>query len=86
MFYIKTSCLEERDSLIRHLKEQGISAVFHYVPLHSAAAGSRYGRFHGEDRYTTRESQRLLRLPMYYGLTLEEVDYVAEQIDRFYRK
>ena len=86
MFYIKTQDLEERDALIRHLKEQGISAVFHYVPLHSAAAGSRYGRFHGEDRYTTRESQRLLRLPMYYGLTLDQVDRVTEQIDRFYRK
>ncbi|MBQ9060687.1 MAG: dTDP-4-amino-4,6-dideoxygalactose transaminase [Firmicutes bacterium] len=86
MFYIKAADLEERDALIRHLKEQGISAVFHYVPLHSAAAGSRYGRFHGEDRYTTKESQRLLRLPMYYGLSLEDVDYVTDQIDRFYRK
>ena len=86
MFYIKTAGIEERDSLIRHLKEQGISAVFHYVPLHSAAAGSKYGRFHGEDRYTTRESQRLLRLPMYYGLAAEDIDFVTEQIDRFYRK
>ena len=86
MFYIKTADLRERSSLIQHLKEQGISAVFHYVPLHSAAAGSIYGRFHGEDRYTTKESQRLLRLPMYYGLTLEDVEYVTEQIDRFFRK
>lgn len=86
MFYIKTADITQRDALIRHLKEKGISAVFHYVPLHSAAAGKTYGRFCGEDRYTTKESQRLLRLPMYYGLTPEDLDFVTEQIDCFYRK
>ena len=86
MFYVKTADIEERGRLIDHLKEQGISSVFHYVPLHSAQAGKDYGRFHGEDRYTTRESERLLRLPMYYGLTEDDVSYVTEQIRAFYRK
>lgn len=84
MFYVKTADLAERTRLIDHLKAAGISAVFHYVPLHSAAAGSRYGRFHGEDRYTSRESERLLRLPMHYGLSAEEVDFVMAQILDFY--
>ncbi|MDE6882080.1 MAG: DegT/DnrJ/EryC1/StrS family aminotransferase, partial [Lachnospiraceae bacterium] len=69
---------------IDFLKEKGIMAVFHYVPLHSAPAGIRYGRFHGEDKYTTRESDRLLRLPMYYKLTADEVEYIAEQVKAFY--
>ena len=68
MFYIKARDLTERTELIAFLKEHGVSSVFHYVPLHSAAAGLRFGRFHGEDKYTTAESERLLRLPMYYGL------------------
>lgn len=84
MFYIKTGDLEERTALIEFLKENGIMAVFHYVPLHSAPAGLKFGRFHGEDRYTTRESERLLRLPMYYGLTLEQVDYIAGKVKEFY--
>ena len=84
MFYVKTADIEERGRLISHLKEAGISAVFHYVPLHSAAAGRKYGRFHGEDRFTTKESERLLRLPMYYGLTLDDVSYVAEKVREFY--
>ena len=85
MFYVKTRDLKQRGELIAHLRERGISAVFHYVPLHSAAAGSKYGRFHGEDRYTTKESERLLRLPMYYGLTEDDVAYVTESIKEFYR-
>ena len=84
MFYIKTKDMEERTSLIDFLKEKGIMAVFHYVPLHSAPAGIKYGRFHGEDKYTTRESDRLLRLPMYYKLTADEVEYIAEQVKAFY--
>ena len=86
MFYVKVADIEQRGRLISHLKEQGVSSVFHYVPLHSAAAGSRYGRFHGEDRFTTKESERLLRLPMYYGLTEDDVSYVTEQIRDFFRK
>ncbi len=84
MFYIKAKDIEERTDLISHLKENGILAVFHYIPLHTAPAGLKYGRFHGEDVYTTRESERLLRLPMYYGLTSEEVDYICEKVIEFY--
>ncbi len=85
MFYIKTSDLEERSSLIAFLKERGICAVFHYVPLHSSTAGKKYGRFHGTDRFTTKESDRLVRLPMYYGLTADEVNYVTETVKEFYK-
>ncbi len=84
MFYIKTKDLEERRRLIEFLKESGILAVFHYVPLHSAPAGMKFGRFHGEDKYTTKESERLLRLPMFYKLTEEEVDYIAGKVKEFY--
>lgn len=86
MFYIKTKDMEERTRLIDFLKEKEILSVFHYVPLHSAPAGKKYGRFHGEDRYTTRESERLLRLPMYYKLTADEVEYITEQVKAFYAK
>ena len=85
MFYIKTKDLDERSRLIEHLRGKDILAVFHYVPLHSAPAGMKYGRFHGEDKYTTRESERILRLPMYYKLTADEVEYIAEQVKDFYR-
>ncbi len=85
MFYLKTADIEERSALIAHLREEGIAAVFHYVPLHSAKAGRTYGRFHGEDRHTTEISERLLRLPMYYGLTADDVDRVADSVRRFYR-
>ena len=85
MFYIKTKDMEERTRLINFLKEKGIMAVFHYVPLHSAPAGMKFGRFHGEDRYTTKESERLLRLPMFYKLTADEVEYITDQVKAFYR-
>lgn len=85
MFYIKTKDLEERQALIGALREQGILAVFHYIPLHSSPAGKKFGRFHGEDRYTTKESERLLRLPMYYSLTEENVNDVVSVIEKFYR-
>lgn len=84
MFYIKTKDMTERTALIEYLKEKGVLAVFHYVPLHSAPAGVKFGRFHGEDRYTTRESDRLLRLPMYYRLTADQVEYITEQVKAFY--
>lgn len=86
MFYLKCRDLEERTALISYLKARGISAVFHYIPLHSAPAGLKYGRFHGEDVYTTAESKRLVRLPMYYGLTLEEAEQVADAVTAFYTK
>lgn len=84
MFYIKTKNLEERTRLIEYLKEKGIGAVFHYVPLHSSPAGKRFGSFFGEDKYTTKESERLLRLPLYYGLTDDEVVYIVDKIKEFW--
>ncbi len=84
MFYLKAKDLEERTALIVFLKERGISAVFHYVPLHSAPAGKRFGRFHGIDRYTTRESERLVRLPLYYGMQETDIHAVVEAVSEFY--
>lgn len=84
MFYIKAKDIEERTALIAYLKEHEVLSVFHYIPLHSAPAGKRFGRFHGEDKYTTRESERLARLPMYYGLTPEQVDYISGLVKDFY--
>ena len=84
MFYIKAKDLEERSSLIAWLKARGITAVFHYIPLHSAPAGRQFGRFHGEDVYTTKESERLVRLPMYYGLTAEDIHTVCDAVEAFY--
>ena len=86
MFYIKTKDMEERKALISYLKERDIAAVFHYVPLHSAPAGLRFGRFHGEDRYTTKESERLLRLPMYYNLSESNQQKVIDAVHGFYHK
>jgi len=85
MFYIKAKDIEERTELEKFLKENGVWAVFHYIPLHSAPAGRKYGRFHGEDIYTTKESERLLRLPLYYGLKTEEVSYICEKVKEFYQ-
>lgn len=84
MFYIKTKDLAVRSDLIQYLKENGIMAVFHYIPLHTAPAGLKYGMFSGEDRYTTRESERLLRLPMYYGLQEEQVEHICECVLKFF--
>lgn len=84
MYYIKAKDLEERTKLIAFLKERDILAVFHYIPLHTAPAGQKFGRFHGEDRYTTKESERLLRLPMFYTLAMDQVDYIAGQVKEFY--
>ena len=85
MFYVKAKDLEERSALIRSLKAKDLSAVFHYIPLHGAPAGQRYGRFHGEDRYTTKESDRLVRLPMYYGLEPENVEKICDAVKEFYK-
>ena len=86
MFYIKCKDLDERTNLINFLKKNGINAVFHYIPLHSAEAGLKFGRFHGEDKYTTKESERLLRLPLYYGLKEENIKFVATKIKEFYEE
>lgn len=84
MFYIKVKNLEERTKLLNFLKENGVHAVFHYIPLHSAPAGRKYGEFHGKDLYTTRESERLIRLPMYDGLASEQVHYVTETVKNYW--
>ncbi|MCM8710190.1 dTDP-4-amino-4,6-dideoxygalactose transaminase [Clostridium sp. SYSU_GA19001] len=84
MFYIKTKDLQERTELIAYLKENGINAVFHYIPLHSAPFGEKVGKFVGEDRYTTKESERLLRLPLYYGLSQDNVQFIIDKLKEFY--
>ena len=85
LFYLKTRDAAERARLIRFLKEKGILSVFHYVPLHRSKAGRKFGRFSGRDRFTTRESERLLRLPLWYGMdAVEDVGAVARNIAAFY--
>ncbi len=84
IYYIKTKDLAERTKLIEHMKANNILAVFHYIPLHSSPAGKKFGRFFGEDKYTTKESERLLRLPMYYGLKENEIKYIVKMIYRFF--
>lgn len=86
MFYIKAKDLEERTALIAFLKARGVQAVFHYIPLHSAPAGRIYGRFDGEDVYTTAESERLVRLPLYYGLTRSDAAAVVQAVTDFYQR
>ena len=86
MFWLKAKDLAERTELIAFLKERGVGSAFHYIPLHSAPAGLRFGRFHGEDRYTTAESERLLRLPMYFGLTDDDAARAADAVTAFYRR
>lgn len=83
MFYVKLKNLEERTKFIAYLKEHDILSVFHYIPLHSAPAGQKFGHFHGEDVFTTKESERLARLPMYYGLN-EQVEKVVECVKNFF--
>ncbi len=84
MFYIKVKDIDERTNLISYMKEKDILAVFHYIPLHSAPAGLKFGRFYGEDKYTTKESERLIRLPMYYGLKENEVNYICDVIKSYF--
>jgi len=86
MFYIKARDLEERTLLIDELKQQGIMCVFHYIPLHTAAAGAQYGRFSGNDSFTTSESERLVRLPLYYNIGECNVTTVVNAIVKFYIK
>lgn len=86
MFYLKVRDLDERTALIEYLKDNQINAVFHYVPLHSAPAGIKYGHFHGDDQVTTRDSERLVRLPLWYGISNREVKTVIQAINQFYEK
>ena len=83
MFYVKTKNLDERTRLIEFLKKNEVNAVFHYIPLHTAPAGKKYGEFRGEDKYTTKESERLVRLPLYYGLG-KDVEVVIDAVNKFY--
>ena len=85
MFYIKAKDLDTRTRLITFLKEQGIQAVFHYIPLHPAPAGQKFGRFHGNDIYTTKESEALVRLPLFYSLEDAQVEYIIDKVKEFYR-
>lgn len=85
MFYIKCNDIAERTAFIDHMKKNDILTVFHYIPLHTAPAGLKFGRFFGEDKYTTKESERLVRLPMFYSLTHETQDYIIEKVLEFYK-
>ena len=84
MYYIKVRDLEQRSDFINFMKSKDVLTVFHYVPLHTAPAGIKYGRFHGEDKFTTRESDRLVRLPMYYALTEDDVNYICECVHEYF--
>lgn len=84
MFYIKTKDIEEREDLIKFLKSNDILPASHYVPLHSSVAGMKFGRFDGEDKYTTKEAGRLLRFPMYYNLTNDDLDEVVMRVKQYY--
>ena len=84
MFYIKLKDINERTRLISYLRSKNIGAVFHYVPLHSAEAGLKFGRFNGEDKYTTSESERLLRLPLHYNLSFNEIEYICNSVKDFF--
>ena len=86
MFYIKVKDLETRTKLLNYLKSKGINAVFHYVPLHSSEAGKKFGRFNGVDKFTTKESERILRLPMYYGLKENDIKYIIDKVKGFYNE
>jgi dTDP-4-amino-4,6-dideoxygalactose transaminase len=86
MFYMKCRDKEEREKLIDYLKKNDIYAVFHYIPLHSSVAGLKYGRFNGVDNHTTKESERILRLPLYYNLEKSKVEYAIGKINQFYLK
>lgn len=86
MFYIKAHDLDERTDLINYLKKNDVMCVFHYIPLHSSPAGVKTGYFHGDDIFTTRESEKLLRLPMYFGMGEGKVAEVVSLIYKFYEK
>lgn len=86
MFYVKVKNLDQRQNMIRYLRKQDVGAVFHYVPLHSSQGGKRYGRFAGEDRYTTKESSRLIRLPMWYGMSAKELKWITDCFTEGYQQ
>lgn len=83
MFYLKFKNLEDRTAFIEYMRKKEIYCVFHYIPLHSAPAGVKFGRFHGEDEFTTKESERLVRLPLYYGLKTKDKEYIIKCTQKF---
>ncbi len=85
MFYVKLADLEERTKFIKFLRDNGVQSTFHYIPLHSAPAGLKFGRFDGEDVYTTKESERLTRLPIYYGITDKDMQKVIDTVLKFFK-
>ena len=84
MYYIKLKDLKQRTEFLSYMRENGVYTVFHYIPLHSSTAGMRFGTFRGEDKYTTLESERLARLPMYYGLSEKDLKYVIKKVLEFF--
>lgn len=86
MYYVKLPDLKARTAFLSYMRDEGILSVFHYVPLHSSPAGLKYGRFHGEDVYTTKESERLARLPLYYGLSEEDRALVIRTVRSFFKR
>lgn len=85
MYYVKAKDLAERSALIKYMNDRDVNSVFHYIPLHSAPAGVKFGRFAGEDKYTTKESERLMRLPMWFGITEKETEQVVKTLKAFYK-
>lgn len=85
MYYLKLRDLQQRTDFIAYLKEHDIYSAFHYIPLHSAPAGIKFGRFAGNDEFTTIESERLTRLPMYYNMADEDIEHVIEATKKFFR-
>ncbi len=86
LFYIKLNNIDERSKMINYLKENGVQSVFHYIPLHSSEAGGKFGEFRGEDKFTTKESERLLRLPLFYKLENRQIDYICKKIYDFFKR
>jgi dTDP-4-amino-4,6-dideoxygalactose transaminase len=86
MYYIKVKDLKQRTGLLKFLKENEVLAVFHYVPLHTSIAGMKFGKFAGEDQFTTKDSERLIRLPIYFGISDDQIDYICNLLTTFFCK
>ncbi len=84
MYYLKCRDIGERTRFINYMKKNDILAVFHYIPLHSSPAGLKYGRFNGVDEFTTKESERLVRIPMYYGIQKKDCDRIIKCVLKFF--
>jgi len=83
MFYLKVKNLDERTALLKYLKQNDILSVFHYIPLHSSPAGLNFGRFNGVDIYTTKESERLIRLPIYFNFDINSINKILDVLEKF---